>query len=579
MHYYLGEEHILLFLVQLFVLLTTAKILGHLFLRAGFPALAGEILTGILLGPTVLGRVFPAAQSFLFPPAPVQQNMLETVSWIGVLFLLLVTGFEVSVSSVWKQGKQAVIIGTVGVILPVLLGCLVFWWLPDRYWGANSSRLTFTLFLSTAAAISAIAVIAKTLHDMDILKSDLGLTTLSAFVVNDILGWLIFTLVFGLATHTSESLGKLLLVFLLIILFGAVCLTVGSRFVGMLTRTIKKTLLPQPATTLTLITCLALCCGAVTQWIGVHPILGFFFAGIMAGNASEVSERTRETITQIVHAVFVPIFFASIGLKIDFLAHVDAFEVALYLGVAVGGKFVGAWVGAVLSGMSRQDSISMGIAHIAGGPMEIILGMLALEMKLISEGVFVGIVTAALSSAIAVGPLFAWSIGRRRVVGVGQFLEESASDIALGGVTRWEAIQALCGRLAKANHSVDSQAIENAVREREEMMGTALEKGVAVPHARIKGLSRPIIVFGRSKAGIEWDARDGLPVRFVFLILTPPQDAGAQLEILAAVASCMSRPDIYARIMSTDDKDEIFGTLRNSLTAPARRKRADPHIA
>ncbi|MEJ2627656.1 MAG: cation:proton antiporter [bacterium] len=275
------------------MLLSLAKFLGYLVNRWGWPVLVGEILCGILLGPTILGRILPSWHHTLFPADMVQQNMLETISWVGVLFLLLVTGFEVRLSSVWKQGKTAVTVGSVGVIIPIIIGFVVFYWLPASYRGPESNRLIFTLLLSTAAAISAIPVIAKILYDMDILKSDLGLTTLSAFVVNDILGWLIFTLVLGFAGSTSQLYDTTpLRVFFEIILFGTICLTIGSKLVGRMAKAIKESILPQTATILTFITILASLCGIITQWIGVHAILGFFVAGIMAGNTEEISEHT-----------------------------------------------------------------------------------------------------------------------------------------------------------------------------------------------------------------------------------------------------------------------------------------------
>ena len=182
----------------------------------------GEIITGILLGPTILGRVMPAGYEALFPRELIQQNMLETVSWLGVLFLLLATGFEVSISSVLKQGTAVVTVGVVGVTIPIALGAMVFCWFPSEFWGPNANRLTFTLFLSTAAAISAIPIIAKVLHDLEILKSDLGLTTLSAFIVNDMLGWIVFTLVLGLAAERQANLSATLRVFFEMVVWNSV---------------------------------------------------------------------------------------------------------------------------------------------------------------------------------------------------------------------------------------------------------------------------------------------------------------------------------------------------------------------
>jgi Kef-type K+ transport system membrane component KefB/mannitol/fructose-specific phosphotransferase system IIA component (Ntr-type) len=567
--HYLNEEHIFLFLMQIFVLLATAKVLGGLFRRWGWPALAGQILTGILLGPTILGRALPGIEAALFPPDLVQRTMIETVSWFGVLFLLLATGFEVSVSTVWKQGKASLLIGIVGVIVPFAIGCGVFVWLPQGYWGAGADHLTFTLFLATAASISALAVMAKLLHDLEILKSDLGLSILSGFAVNDIFGWLLFTIVLSLARPAGTDLEHTVRVLFEFLLFATLCLTLGSRVVGAIVGRLKRTTLPQPATTLTVITCLAVLSGALTQWIGIHAILGFFLAGIMAGNAPEVSERMREIMSQMVHAVFVPIFFATIGIKIDFVANTDLLIVVAFTAVAVGGKFIGAWIAAAMAKFPRADALSTGFAFIPGGAMEIVVAMLALDLGIIPERVFVAIVFAALSSSIAVGPLLAWSIRRRRAVDSRQFLAKDAVILDLKGKSRWEIIPELCQRLAESMGYADVQHLISVVLDREQIMGTGLEKGVAVPHGRLEDIERPFVGFGRSTTGIDWDARDGLATHFVFLILTPEQEEGIQVQILAAIARTMIRPDIQSALMSAEDADEAFRILASALTQSA----------
>ncbi|MBD3392120.1 MAG: hypothetical protein GF418_08585 [Chitinivibrionales bacterium] len=563
--HYLNEEHILLFLLQIFVLLTTAKVAGSLLQQRGFPALAGEILTGILLGPTIFGRAFPGLHESLFPRELIQRNMLETVSWIGVLFLLLATGFEVSVSSAWKQGKAAFSIGVIGVVVPFVIGAGVFWWLPAHSWGSAANRLTFTLFLSTAASISAIAVIARVLHDLEILKSDLGLVTLSGFVVNDLLGWLVFAFVLGFVSQYETSAAGIVRTLFEVVLFGAVCLTIGSRIVGWITRKLKRLDLPHPATVLTFISCLAMLCGAITQWIGVHAILGFFLAGIMAGNAKEVSEREREIISQMVHSVFVPIFFASIGLKVDFLRNFDFTLVILFTAVAMGGKFIGAWLGAVFARMSRADAAAVGIAFTPGGEMEVVLGLLALEIGLVSESAFVAVVFAALLSSVVVGPLLAWSLRRRRGVDIGSYLRKDAVVMDLAGKTRWDVIPELCARVAAVHGSLTTQELVTAVQRREEIMGTGLEKGLAVPHGRLEGIETPIIAYGRSLLGIDWDARDGLATHFVFLVLTPVKEEGLQVQMLAAIARFMSREGSQSRLMASEDSLEAYRILSRGL--------------
>ncbi len=491
--------------------------------------------------------------------------MLDTVSWFGVLFLLLATGFEVSLIAVWKQGKASLSIGVIGVVVPFLIACGVFVWLPESYWGTRANHLTFTLFLATAASISAIAVIAKLLHDLEILKSDLGLTTLSGFAVNDIVGWLMFTVVLGLTGPVGTDIENTIRVLFEFLLFAIVCLTVGSRFVGIVVKRLKESSLPQPATILTFITCLAILCGAITQWVGIHAILGFFLAGIMIGNAPEISERTREIVSQMVHAIFVPIFFATIGIKIDFVANMDVLIVVVFTAVAVGGKLFGAWVGAKAAGFSRADALTTGIAFIPGGAMEIVVGMLALELRLVTPDVFVAIVFAALVSSIAVGPLLAWSIRRRKAVDSRRFLVREALVLELEGKTRWDVIPELASRLAEGISYHDREALVTAVVEREKIMGTGLEKGIAVPHGRLPDLDRPVVAFGRSRTGIDWDARDGRATHFVFLILTPEREEGAQVQILAAIARSMLDPGIQSSVMASESPQEIFRIINDAL--------------
>ncbi len=402
-----------------------------------------------------------------------------------MLLLLLAIGFEVTLSSVWKQGKAVVTIGTVGVVVPFVIGLAVFWWIPAEFRGPAANRLTFTLFLSTAASISAIAVIAKVLHDLEILKSDFGLTTLSSFVINDILGWLVFSIVLGVGLGSGDGAHETARVFFEIVLFGIVCLTVGSRLVGAITKSLKRTSLPQPETTLSLIVCLAMLCGAITQWIGIHAILGFFLAGIMAGNTAEISERTREIISQMVHSLFVPVFFAYIGIKIDFLNNLDILLVVIFTTVAIGGKFLGAWIGGSMAKYRRRMRFPWELHSFRRRAMEIVISMLALELGIISESVFVPIVFAALSSSIIVGPLLGWSIKRRRQANVADFLSIGSIISDLKGRDKWEVIRELCGVAANAaGGGIDSDSVCSNVISRERLMGTGLEKGIAIPHCR-----------------------------------------------------------------------------------------------
>lgn len=413
--HYLDESHIELFLLQLLLLLAVARTLGAACQHVRIPALAGELLTGILLGPTILGRVSPELQQALFPMEAVQVTMLDTVAWLGVFFLLLSVGFEVDISrAVLRRGKAALSIGVVGVLLPIVVGVGAFFSLDATYRGPNATQLGFTLFLAVAGSITAISVTARVLRDLSILRSDLGGLILSACAVNDVFGWVLFTFVVALATGGAMDPTGALKALAGVVAFVGFCLTLGSRLLCRAAAMVKRTDLPTTPALLTLVTSVGLFCGTATHALGIHAVLGFFVAGVMVGSVErEISEGEREKLSDTVHAVFVPIFFATIGVKIDFIAHLDWQIAALFVGVAIGGKFIGAWLGARVAGVPKRAAVAIGLAFTPGGAMEIVVGILALELGLVAQSTFVGIVFAALLSSVLVGPALAWFLRTR----------------------------------------------------------------------------------------------------------------------------------------------------------------------
>ncbi|MCK0191431.1 cation:proton antiporter [Arenibacter sp. F20364] len=415
--HYLNESHILLFLVQVLVLLGFARTLGVLCESLKIPAIAGEILAGVLLGPTLLGRVSPDLQNMLFPNNEAQYIMLETVSWLGVFFLLLSSGFHVNVDQALRSGRSSILIGIVGVLFPIAVGFPVFSTFNTSYWGDAATAVSFPLFLSVAASITAITVVARALGDLGISKTPQASLALSACAINDIFGWLLFTVVMSLVTaHTMSFIdlgGKALLV----ISFITLSIIVGAKILNFALKRVQATSLPQPAAAQTLIVSVGLLCGAITQWMGIHAILGFFLAGTMAGSAKRVTEDLRNSVSDTLHAIFVPLFFATLGLKIDFLVGLELWPTVIFCAVAILGKFVGAWLGARMGKQSQQTSILLGLIFIPGGAMEIVVATLAIELELIGQAIFVAIVFSALLSSILAGPLI--GIQARRL-GIGK---------------------------------------------------------------------------------------------------------------------------------------------------------------
>ena len=559
------EHNLLVFLVQVLVLLVLARGAGELLRRLGQAPIVGEILVGVLLGPTLLGRAFPELHASLFPPDAVQRSMLDVVSWFGVLFLLLETGLHVDVSAAWRARGPALRIGIIGVLVPLLVGSALSFLLPDRVLADPDRRIIFALFLGTTMAISAMVIIARVLHDLDLVKSDLGLVTLCGYAVNDILAWIVFSLVLAVATSAALNLGSIAFLLVFTFAFTAFSLTWGLRLVDSAVARIGTRMTENPGAVLTFVCCLGLACGALTQWVGLTALFGFFLAGIMAGEARHLTERTREIIGQMVHSIFVPLYFAGLALHLDFIANFDIGLVAFVTVVSIAAKFLGAWLGALGRDISAQDRVSIGIAFTPSGVTGIVVAGVALEYRIISTPIFVAIVCSAIVSALLVAPWLSWSIRRRKPVDLGRFLAQNAILPALHARDRFAAIRELSHVAAPAAR-LTRTAVSDAVDQREQLMGTGIGKGVAVPHARIEELRRPVMAFGRAAAGLDWDAPDGEPVRFVFLVLTPARQEGLQVQILQAIARTMSG-DGGSQLSAASDA----AALRKRLTRFLRR--------
>ena len=243
------------------------------------------------------------------------------------------------------------------------------WTFYDAWAETVVTRSAFALFVGAGVSITAITVVARLLFDLRIAKSDLGLLLLSAMAINDLLGWGILAVVLGLAGVGSATPGPTaaLLSVLGAILFAALGAAWGRRFVARALRRFDEWQLPTPATPLSFVVCLALACGVLADLIGVHPIFGFLIAGLMASDQNALSEHTRSVITQMVEALFVPIFFAGICLHIDFRANFVPSVVFAVTALSVAGKFAGAWIGARYSGANTHDRVPIAIAHIPGG--------------------------------------------------------------------------------------------------------------------------------------------------------------------------------------------------------------------
>jgi Kef-type K+ transport system membrane component KefB/mannitol/fructose-specific phosphotransferase system IIA component (Ntr-type) len=559
--HYLSEDNILLFLLQVAVLLGLARAFGEVFRRFGQPSITAEILVGVALGPTLLGRASPAFQKLLFPDDPIQQNMLETVAWLGILFFLLKSGLETNFATAWRQRRQAVTLSLCDLPIPMVIAFFPCFFLPAKHLGGEGSRILSALFVATIMTISALPVTARVLQELRIYRTDLGLLIMSALTINDVAGWIVFAMILGFATEASPGIFNLAFILTATVAFAAFCLSTGSRTFDRMLGRLARWNVPEPAGSLTLVCLAGLLCGAVTTWIGVHALFGFFIAGILAGESPRLSEHTRHIFSQMVQAILVPLFFASIGLKLDFIGNFNLPLVCFILVIGMSGRYLAAYVGSRLAGQSRLHSRLIANAHIPGGEMQIVIGMMALEYRVIGESMYVAIVFGAVVTSMLTGPLMERLLKRVRKADWLVYLPVDHILPRIEGEDRMEAIRALCAVAAKAE-DLDEEAVLDTVTRREKEMTTALENGLAVPHARLARLGRPVVVYGRCAKGIEWNARDGLPAEHLFLVLTPENDPTSQLQILSGIADTFGNLEARRGIAAEMTAAGILSRLR-----------------
>ena len=319
---------------------------------------------------------------------------------------------------------------------------------------------------------------------------------------------------------------------------------------------------PSPAAPLSLVVCLALACGVLADAIGLHAIFGYLIAGLMASDQDALSEHTRDIIKQMMEAVFVPLFFAGLCLRLDFSAFFELDLVLAITALSIVGKAVGAWLGAAFVRVPTTDRVPIAFAHMPGGSVGVLLAVVGREAAVIDDPMFVAIVFASVASAVVAGPALSWSLRRRAETEVPELLSAAGILPRLAATTRHEAIDELAARAGTLTSDVSPAELAHAVHAREQTMGTGVGEGIAIPHARIEALSGPMVVFGRSLEGIDWNAIDDQPAHFVFLILTPSEDAGSQLHILSSISHGLAHESARSALLHAGDDAEILEQLR-----------------
>lgn len=553
----LHGEQLTVFLLGLAVLLGCAHMLGEIARRFGQPIVIGEMLAGLLLGPTLFGWIAPEAQSWLFPHDGAAAIALDGIVMLAVTLLLLVAGMEVDLSSALQRGKAAAIISAASVVVPLVAGSAVAWMAP-HFWGmpADGNPRLFAIFFGTALCVSALPVIAKVLLDLDLFQSDVGVLVLTVATLTNLMAWLFFSVVLSGAEGTASVANMILLT----IGFAVAMLTVGRWVADQCLRWVQAHL-PWPSGILGFALVAGLLGGAVTEWIGIHAIFGAFLTGIALGESPHMREQTRHIVHRFVEGVLAPVFVAAIGLEVNFVTN---FRIELVLGVLALGiavKVLAVWAGARLAGCPSIEAWGTGWALNARGELGIVLGLLAWESGLIRERLFVAIVTLAVVTTALAGPMLKWLLRREKSITLDSLLDARSCLANFKAATAFESIR-LLSTAAAEKAKINPDEVLSAVMARESVMGTGIGHGIAVPHAKISNLRSPVLVVGTCQTGLEFEGVDDEPVRVVFLCLTAEGDALSQLQILAAIGQVSRAPNFFAEAVKAATATELLGVLR-----------------
>ncbi|MEX2324861.1 MAG: cation:proton antiporter, partial [Nitriliruptoraceae bacterium] len=388
-----GEHELLLFWIQLVVLLGAARALGLLAQRFGQPRVVGELSAGVLIGPSVAGRLFPETMAWIFPGGPVESALILAVAWLGIALLLVVTGFETDLGLLRRLGRPVVGLSTGSLVVPLIFGFALGWVMPATLWGASANRLGFAMFIGVAISISALPVIAKIMTEMGLMRRNVGQLTIAAGMINDLVGWMLLGVVVGVFTAGTVNLTALSITVASVVVFLVLGLTVGQRFADVVLRKARSAGGYGSALTATLL--IAFVFGAITQGLGVEAVLGALVAGIILGRSRYQRNDVKRTIEVLSNAIFAPIFFATAGLYVDLsalLTPTGATWAAIVLAVGTAAKLIGSFVGGRISGMTNTESLAAGIGLNARGAMEIVLATIGLTLGALNDASYAMIV-------------------------------------------------------------------------------------------------------------------------------------------------------------------------------------------
>ena len=403
-----------IFIAQLVALMLVGRLLGETMIRLGQPAVMGQLIAGLLLGPSFFGLLLPDTQHALFPKSPEQKAMIDGISQFGILLLLLLTGMETDLKLVRQTGRSSVFASLMGIVIPFICGVGLGELLPDSLLPDPQKRLITSLFIGTALSIASVKIVAMVVREMNFMRRVVGQVILASAIIDDSIGWIIVSIIFSLALHGSIETVSLAQSVIGMILFLVASLTIGRRMVFFAIRWVNDNFVSEFAV-ITAILIIMSIMAMITYLIGVHTVLGAFIAGLLVGESPILTRHIDEQLRGLITAFFAPVFFGIAGLTADLTILADPKIALLTAGlvlVASIGKFAGAFIGAELGGLTRREGFALACGMNARGSTEVIIATIGLSMGALSQDLFTMIVAMAVLTTMAMPPTLRWALGR-----------------------------------------------------------------------------------------------------------------------------------------------------------------------
>lgn len=400
--------------IQMLVIIAASRLMGAAFTRVGQPAVVGEMVAGILLGPSLLGLLAPDFFAFVFPQSSL--GTLKLLSQIGVCLFMFTVGMELEVGKVKQKAHTAVVVSHAGIVIPYFLGVVLAYFLYETLARPGATFMAFALFMGISMSITAFPVLARILQDRGMSKTQLGSTAITCAAVDDVTAWSILAFVVAIARSTSIAASAFNLS--LVVVFVAVMYYIVRpglpRWIGL-----KNLEAESPSKGLLAITMwVVLAAALTTEIIGIHALFGAFLAGVIMPYAGNIRHKLSVRVENFSTVLFLPLFFAFTGLRtqVGLLDDLHGWLICLVIiAVATLGKLGGSAVVARMTGMGWRDSLQLGALMNTRGLMELIALNIGYDLGILSPQIFTMLVIMALVTTMMTGPLLTF-FGKKEAV-------------------------------------------------------------------------------------------------------------------------------------------------------------------